>query len=98
MTEYRVLKENEINRSLFACFIRRQIVDQCVRRDNGKWIVKSDPFIDDWSEEDYRVLINCLKNTVSTDGFVCGAFSDGKLKGFASVEKDFSGGKTNIMI
>ena len=35
MTEYRVLKENEINRSLFACFIRRQIVDQCVRRDNG---------------------------------------------------------------
>lgn len=93
MTEYRVLKGNEINRSLFACFIRRQIVDQCVRRDNGKWVVKSDPFIDDWSETDYRVLINCLKNTVSTGGFVCGAFSNGKLKGFVSVEKEFFGGE-----
>lgn len=37
-------------------------------------MVKSDPFVDDWSEEDYQFLISCLKNTVRTGGFVCGAF------------------------
>ena len=93
MTEYRVLKENEINRSLFNCFIRRQEVDLCLRRENGAWVVRSDPFVDDWSEEDYKVLIKCLKNTIVSGGFVCGAFLNGKLKGFVSVGNGFFGGE-----
>ena len=93
MTEYRILKENEINRSLFNCFIRRQEVDLCLRRENGAWVVRSDPFVDDWSEEDYKVLIKCLKNTIASGGFVCGAFLNGELKGFVSVENGFFGGE-----
>ena len=31
-------------------------------------------------------MIACLKNTILTDGVVFGAFLDGRLKGFASVE------------
>jgi len=93
MIEYRILQEQEIDRSLFRAFIRRQVVDQCLRRENGVWVVRSDPFVDDWTEKDYQTLIRCLRNTVRTDGFVCGAFSDGELKGFVSVESDFFGGE-----
>ncbi len=92
MIEYRILREQEINRNLFRFFIRHQVVDKCLRRDNSAWVVRSDPFIDDWSEEDYEFLVDCLRNTVRTGGFVCGAFLDGKLKGFTSVESSFFGG------
>lgn len=95
MIEYRILREQEINRNLFRFFIRHQVVDQCLRRDNGAWVVRSDPFIDDWTEEDYEFLVDCLRNTVRTGGFVCGAFLDGKLKGFTSVESGFFGGENH---
>ncbi len=93
MIEYRILQEQEIDRRLFRAFIRRQVVNQCLRRENGVWVVRPDPFIDDWTEEDYKTLISCLQNTVRTGGFVCGAFWDGELKGFVSVENDFFGGE-----
>ena len=88
MITYRELSENKICRELFYGFIRRQVVGKCYRRENSAWVIKDDPFIDDWSEEDYTFLVKCLKNTVGRGGFVCGAFSDGKLKGFVSVEPD----------
>ncbi|MDE7193989.1 MAG: GNAT family N-acetyltransferase [Oscillospiraceae bacterium] len=83
---YRKPKIREIDRSLFRGFIRRQVVTDCWRREGDKWVIKSDPFIDDWSEEDYAFLITCLKNTLSSGGFVYGAFEQNVLKGFVSVE------------
>ena len=89
--EYRKLHVEEISRELFQDFIRHQKVTKCLRRQDGKWVVKDDPFIDDWSEEDYRTLVSCLKNTVTTGGFVYGAFAGGSLKAFASVEAEAFG-------
>lgn len=86
MISYRELSADEINEELFVDFKRKQIVTDCWRKENGKWIIKSNPFIDDWSAEEYKFLVQCLKNTVIMGGLVCGAFSDGKLKGFVSVE------------
>ncbi len=97
MIEYLPLREQEIDRELFRFFIRRQVVDQCLRRESGVWVIRSNPFIDDWTEEDYGFLIDCLRNTVRTGGVVCGAFSDGKLKGFTSVESDFFGGENRYL-
>lgn len=93
MIEYRILQQPEIDRELFSAFVRRQVVDQCLRRENDAWVVRSDPFIDDWTDADYRFLADCLRNTVRTGGFVCGAFSDGKLKGFVSAESGLFGGE-----
>ena len=59
--KYRSLQENEINRELFRDFIRRQVVTKCWRRKNGEWLIKDVPFIADWTEQDYEVLIECLK-------------------------------------
>lgn len=83
---YRELKEEELNRELFLPFERRQVVKDCWRLVNGQWLVKEEPFIDQWSEQDYGVLIDCLRNTVRTGGVVFGAFWNNDLKGFASVE------------
>ena len=91
MIQYRTLLKDEINRELFQNFIRRQIVTDCWRKEDTAWIIKSAPFIDDWSEEDYQTLVACLKNTVSTGGFVYAAFYDEKLKGFVSVEPELFG-------
>ena len=93
MIKYKELTYDEINTELFKDFIRHQVVTDCWRRAEGKWIIKSDPFIDDWSKEDYIFLVSCLKNTVKTDGFVYGAFCDGVLKGFVSVEGEIFGGE-----
>ena len=68
--KYRSLQEHEINRELFRDFIRRQIVTKCWRKEDGEWIIKDAPFIDDWTEQDYKVLIQCLKHTVRTGGVV----------------------------
>lgn len=85
-TQYRELTEKDICRDLFRQFIRRQIVEKCWRKENGNWVIRDDPFIDDWSEAEYKILVACLKNTIDTGGFVYGFFCDGMLKGFTSVE------------
>lgn len=90
---YRHLDADEICRELFKDFIRRQNVTKCWRRDNGIWVIKDAPFIDDWSEEDYRTLVSCLRQTASTGGFVYAAFLDKSLKGFVSVEAGLFGGE-----
>ena len=82
----RAIKQEEIDRELFRSFERRQVVDQCWRKEAGQWVIRRDPFIDQWSEADYAFLVTCLRHTIAEGGVVFGAFCEGKLKGFASVE------------
>ena len=86
VTEFRTVAREELTMELFSQFRRRQVVDGCLRQEQEQWVVKSDPFVDQWSREDYEFLIKCLKNTLETGGVVFGAFSQGVFKGFASVE------------
>lgn len=88
---YREIRKEELSRSLFAHFHRRQVVTDCLRREEEGWAVKPAPFVDDWSEEDYAFLVECLKGTITKGGAVFGAFLEQEqgeevLKGFASVE------------
>lgn len=86
MIEYRKIEKGEINLQLFDHFKRRQVVTDCLRRVQGQWVAVSAPFIDEWSREDYGFLVSCLSNTLEQGGVVYGAFLEGVLKGFASVE------------
>ena len=97
MPEYKQLQEDEICIELFKDFIRHQVVTKCLRRENNIWIIKDDPFVDDWTEKDYGILVKCLKNTVGTGGFVYAAFYNGCLKGFVSVEPGLSGGEQKYL-
>ncbi len=94
----RSLTEEEICVGLFADFHRHQEVNDCWRRgEDGGWTIRPDPFVDDWSSEDYGYLVNCLKHTISAGGVVYGAFVEGRLKGFASVEADRFGREGQYM-
>lgn len=95
--QYRQLEADEICRELFAHFIRHQNVTKCRRREGGEWVMRDDPFTDDWTEKDYETLVSCLKNTVNTGGFVIAAFYRNALKGFASVEPSLFGGENRYL-
>lgn len=97
MTVIRKLAEKEICRELFADFVRRQQVTKVWRKTDSEWQLRNDSFIDDWDEEDWEYIVRCLKKTASTGGMVCGAFSDGKLKGFVSVEGAKFGSRNQYM-
>lgn len=84
--EYLELQSEMINRELFAHFRRHQLVSKCWRKVGDEWCIKDVVFTDDWDEGNYCKLIACLRNTVTEGGVVFGAFIDGLLKGFSSVE------------
>ena len=87
----RQITAGELEITLFSDFHRHQQVSQCWRKVNNEWIVIDHPFTEDWGEEEYRLLVSCLQNTIAAGGVVYGAFLEGKLKGFASVENIFFG-------
>ncbi len=94
---YRCLGEEEICPEVFSHFIRHQVVTKCWRREEGQWVIRDAPFIDDWGEREYQVLTSCLKHTAASGGFVCGAFYRGMLKGFVSVEPELFGGEQRYL-
>ena len=97
MIQYRNVVQDELCLELFQNFIRHQVVTKCWRKEKGKWVIKDAPFIDDWTEADYQVLISCLKNTLKSGGFVYAAFDKHKVKGFVSVESVLFGGEQKYL-
>ena len=97
MVEYRELSEDELCPEIFHAFVRHQKVVKCWRKERGKWVIRDDPFIDDWGEREYQYLVKCLKHTVASGGLMYGAFKDGELKGFSSVEAEFFGSKKEYL-
>lgn len=97
VVQYQTLKAEAVVPALFQGFIRRQVVTKCWRKEQGQWVIRDAPFLDDWTEEDYAVLISCLRHTLQTGGVVFAAFQDGVLKGFASVESELFGGEQRYL-
>lgn len=89
---YRKLQAEEITRELFKGFERYQEVKRCWRKENGQWLLKDIPFIENWGEEDYAVLVECLQGTIKDGGVVLAAFEGDTLAGFASIEGEIFGG------
>lgn len=88
---YRKIRESELGMSLFADFDRYQEVNRCWRKEEGEWVLRDIVFNEQWSDSDYRYLVECLANTIRSGGTVFGAFVEERLKGFASVEKELFG-------
>lgn len=86
MVTYKVLSENDVDKSLFDSFDRTQNVTKCWRKIEGRWIIKDVSFVDNWSEKEYREGTQYLKNLLNAGGYAVGAFIDGQMKGFASVD------------
>lgn len=93
----RRISAQELDIPLFSDFHRRQQVTRCWRKIHHQWVVVDNPFVEDWSEAEYAFLVRCLRNTIAAGGVVYGAFPEGKLKGFASVENTFFGSRKQYL-
>ena len=89
----RPLLPGELDPFLFRCFDRFQVVEKCWRKEAGQWVVKDVVFTERWGDAEYRELCLCLRLTLATGGEVWGAFAEGKLKGFASIEGPLIGSR-----
>ena len=87
----REISMEELTVELFSDFRRHQEVTQCWRKREGVWVIIDNPFTEEWSQENYRCLVEDLRNTLATGVVVYGAFLDRKLNGFTSVESAFFG-------
>lgn len=96
--EYRTISTDEISPALFDGFIRTQKVVKCRRKRGSEWVTVDAPFIDDWDEGDIKGLCAGLSRTVSGGGVMFGAFIGGKLKGFAAIEPEFFGSRSQYLI
>ena len=93
----RQISARELNPPLFSDFHRHQQVTKCWRKVDEEWIIIDNPFTEDWGEQEYRSLAVSLQNTIATGGVVYGAFPEGKLKGFVSVENTFFGSRKQYL-
>ncbi len=84
---YRAIPAEELGPGLFAGFQRRQLVTDCWRREGKSWVIRPDPFVDDWTPAEVAALLAQLGQVLAGGGFVYGAFwPDGRLAGFAAVD------------
>ncbi len=95
---YRRLTEEEISPVLFSHFRRFQKVEKCWRKIEGVWVLKDISFVDDWDEADHRRVCGQLRKVLAEGGAVWGAFSDGSLKGFSSVEARLIGSRKQYAV
>lgn len=94
---YKQLAFSDVDFSMFEFFDRTQNVTKCWRKVNGEWLIKDVPFIDNWTEEQYQEGVLYLKSLIQSNGYVVGAFYNGQLKGFASVEPAIFGALAKYM-
>jgi len=89
--EIRELSADDLVESLFDGFNRHQEVTECWRRENGKWLLKPIAFVEEWDRSHLGTFCEELRHTIQSGGAVSGAFSAGKLIGFAGLENSFFG-------
>lgn len=83
-----IIKElnlSDIDKSLLNNFNRYQEVQRCWRKEDSKWILKDNPFIEVWNDDKKQQVIKGLYSCTEQGGVVLGAFHDNKLIGFSSI-------------
>jgi ribosomal protein S18 acetylase RimI-like enzyme len=90
-TVFEEMNSENLSMPVFKTFDRFQEVKKCWRKENREWILRDVPFIEQWDEEELEKLIRELRHTVSLGGRVFGAFRNGRVIGFCSVENEFFG-------
>lgn len=84
--QFRELTAEELTPRLFGAFRRRQQVERCWRKAEGRWELRDIPFLEDWDAGDHARLCGRLAWMLAQGGKAWGAFARGELKGFASVD------------
>lgn len=83
--EYRQLKLEDCPDDLLSGFNRYQEVTKCWRKEGDEWVIKDDPFVDDWDDADKRSKTESIRWCIDHGGYVFGAFSVNSLIGIAQI-------------
>lgn len=82
----RELNSIEMEPGLLREFDRYQRVERCLRREDGSWVLRDVPFIEQWDETDKEAILQDLTQCLQAGGVVFGAFDmQGVLAGFANI-------------
>jgi N-acetylglutamate synthase-like GNAT family acetyltransferase len=95
--EFKVLSLNDINNKLLDDFNRYQKVKKCYVNDNGKWILKSNEFIENWDQDKKYNVIKYFSNAIDEGSFVIGAYDNNNLIGFSVLLNKKFGKKKNYV-
>ncbi|MFP4457648.1 MAG: GNAT family N-acetyltransferase [Clostridia bacterium] len=77
----------------FKIYDRYQVTRKKVEIKDNKRIVKDIYFINKWTEEQIKSLVEELKKDLLKDGFIIGAFEGEQVIAFAGIRKGFFGNK-----
>lgn len=95
---YRKLESQELVPALFDRFRRFQQVKRCWRKIDGEWVLKDIAFIDDWDSASHRRVCGQISSALASGGTAWGAFCQGALKGFSSVEGKLIGSRLQYAV
>ncbi|HYK74247.1 MAG TPA: GNAT family N-acetyltransferase [Pseudoneobacillus sp.] len=88
---YKELLLDDLHPSLLTNFNRYQETNMVLYKDNDKYRLKRDYFVEEWDDVKKREIVQSLQQCVQIGGIVIGAFHSEHLIGFANVEGEFFG-------
>lgn len=88
---YSRLTDDNFSESSLDGFVRHQNVTECVRFSGGKWIKEKNEFTEDWDAKRLREVASEILRYIHKGAYAYGAFSDGKVVGFAVVDNELFG-------
>jgi len=95
----RELIHDDLFPDLLKYFNRYQEVRRCLRKENGEWLLKDIPFIEQWDETLKREIVAVdFTNCLNSGGVVWGVFNkSNELIAFASLLSDFFGSENQYL-
>jgi N-acetylglutamate synthase-like GNAT family acetyltransferase len=95
--QYKELDNSDIKQNLLSSFDRYQEIKQYYKNENGNWVLKDHEFIGNWDKNRYDEVNDLIKNTINRNGYVFGAYDNGKLIGFAVLLNEIFGSKNQYI-
>jgi ribosomal protein S18 acetylase RimI-like enzyme len=92
-TIIRLVETIDLHSAALQKFNRYQVTNRVMYKENDQYLYKNEHFIECWDEQKRGQVIQSLQRCISMGGITAGAFRNGELIGFASVENEFFGKK-----
>lgn len=99
MTQWEIRNLYEIPWDFLKDFDRYQEVKRCWRREEGMWVLRDVPFVEQWNDEDKWEIVSELRQIAQDGGLVLAAFSREECPvGFAAVEREPEGSRDQYAV
>jgi ribosomal protein S18 acetylase RimI-like enzyme len=96
--EYRQIALNELHPNMLQYFNRYQVVAKDWVRENNKYVLVSNPHIENWNEDKKtKKVCTVFETLLKNNGVLFGAFDDGKLIGFSGIDGILIGSKQQYL-